>query len=200
MEGQAVARNFRQTHLTMPRATTLPEIKNYAEAAERALFKAHESVGGRPTMPRSDLDNDELWIICNFNRGPASDHRYRRPDGNWDRDTFRDCVIEWELSVPRIRESWNRETFVATYSLFAQEATRIELAMDISRWEFLNAQLPFHHFTKLIPMGTVQGFDPSKGQDVATVRFGCWFAVKPDAWPLDPLAYTNPTLPPPPAG
>jgi hypothetical protein len=174
-------------------ATKLSEIKNIAEAVERALGATHAALGGKPTLPRSDEDNDELWTIANFNLGPAADHRFKRPDGEFDYDMYRDCVIEWELFVPRVG-ALTRETFAATYTLLAQEVTRIRLAMDPARWGAINAQLAHHHLTKLVPLGTVQGFDSDRGEDRATVRFGCWVGIKPDAWPTDLTAYTNPTL------
>lgn len=169
-------------------ATTLAEIKNIAEAVERALCRVHETVGGAAVVPRSSGDNDDVFIVPNFSLGPATGHLYKRPDGKWDHDIFEDCLIEWELHVPRIG-SWTHETFTATYTLFAQECTRIRLAMDPARWDALNAELPWHHLTRLVPAGTTQGFDSDRGEDRATVRFRCMVGIRPDAWPVAGAAY-----------
>jgi hypothetical protein len=174
-------------------ATKLSEIKNLAEAIERGLSAQHQALGGAPMLPRSDEDNDDLFIVPNLTVGPASGHRYKRPDGEWDYDLFQDCVIEWELSVPRL-STFTRETFAATYTLLAQEITRLRLAMDPAQWAALNARLPYHHLTKLVPAGSTQGYNAERGEDMATLRFRCWAGILPTAWPTDLTAYTNPTL------
>lgn len=174
-------------------ATKLSAVKNISEAIERALCAQHAALGGVAVIPRSNEDDDDVFIVPNFQLGPASGHRYKRPDGEWDYDLFQDCIIEWELSVPRL-EHFNRATMAATYTLFAQEVTRLRLAMDPSQWDALNARLPYHALSKLVPAGTTQGFDAERGEDRATVRFSCWVGILPTAWPTDPTAYTNPTL------
>lgn len=176
-------------------ATKLSEVKNIAEAVERALVAQHQALGGAPSLPHSTDDNADLFIVPNFNLGPASGHRYRRPDGEWDYDLYQDCVIEWELSVPRLADARTPiETLAATYSLFAQECTRLRLAMDPAQWAGLNTRLPYHHLTKLIPGATTQGFNADRGEDMATIRWSCWVGILPTAWPTDAAAYTNPTL------
>ncbi len=172
-------------------ATKLSEVKNIAEAVERALCAQHAALGGAPAIPRSTEDNDEVFIVPNFNLGPASGHIYRRPDGVWDYDMYRDCVIEWELSVPRLN-SFSPITLAATYTLFSHECTRLRLAMDPARWAALNARLAYHHLTKLIPGATTQGFSAERGEDVATIRWLCTCSIKPDAWPTDLTAYSDP--------
>lgn len=179
----------------MSTATKLSEVKNIAEAVERALVAQHAALGGTASIPRSTEDLDEVFIIPNFSLGAASGHRYQRPDGVWDYDLYQDCLIEWELSIPRIRdERTPAEVLAATYTLFAQECTRLRLAMDPAQWPALNARLPYHHLTKLVPGPTTQGFNADRGEDIATIRFACWVGILPTAWPTDLTAYTNPTL------
>lgn len=173
-------------------AKSLPEIKNMAPAVERALFAAFESVGGKPVIPRSREDNDEVHIIPNFNLGPAQGHVHRRPDGQYDYDLFQDCTIEWEMSVPRM-PGMSAETLVATYDLFSQELTRISLSLDPARWEFINGKLPFHKLTRIIPRGFQKGLDAERGEDRATSRWACWLGILPDAWPTDLNAYRDVT-------
>lgn len=174
-------------------ATQLSEIKNIDEAIERALCAQHAALGGTPSVPRSDEDGDDLFIVPNFTLGAASGHRYKRPDGEYDYDLYQDCVIEWELSVPRLA-AFTPATFAATYTLLAQELTRLRLAMDPARWAALNGRLPYHHLTKLVPAGGSKGFNADRGEDMATLRFTCWVGIKPDAWPTDLVAYSDPTL------
>jgi hypothetical protein len=171
-------------------ATKLSEIKNAAKAVEIALARAHASAGGKPVLPRSAEDNDDVWILPGFHLGPASGHRHKRPDGQWDFDLFRDCMIEFELSVPRVATT-PKATIVATYELFDQEITRIALALDPARWGAINALLPYHALTKLVPAGITQGFDAERGEDRATLRYACWLGVRPEAWPTDLSAYST---------
>lgn len=177
----------------MPAATRLSEIKSFSDAVDHALTLQHAAVGGAPTLPRSDGDNDDLFIIPNFTLAPASSHLFRRPDGHWDHDMFPDCIIEWELSVKRL-SSFDHATFAATYTLLSQEVTRILLAMDPMYLGTINANLPYHHLTRLQPRGATQGFNSDRGEDMATVRFSCCLGIKPYAWPPAGEAYTNPTF------
>ena len=99
-------------------ATQLSEIKNIDEAIERALCAQHAALGGTPSVPRSDEDGDDLFIVPNFTLGAASGHRYKRPDGEYDYDLYQDCVIEWELSVPRLA-AFTPATFAVTTDMWA---------------------------------------------------------------------------------
>ncbi len=176
-------------------ATSLSEVKNIAPAVERAIAAAFASVGGKPVIPRSQEDDDDIFIIPNFNCGPSADHFFKRPDGHFDDDLFKDCTIEWNLSVPRLPDGrMPLETLASTYDLFSQELTRIKLAMDPSRWDFINGQLPFHKLTRIRPRGEQKGFEQESGSDGATIRFACWVGILPEAWPTDLNAYKTLTL------
>lgn len=166
----------------MPAATHLAEVKNAQKAVEIALARAFAAVGGVPLLPRAEEDAEDLWILPTFTLGPASGHRYRRPDGVWDFDLFRDCVIAFELSCPRV-SAQPPATVAATYRLFDQEVTRVALALDPCRWAYLDEQLPYHALTALVPAGVVQGFDAERMEDRASVRYRCWLGVRPGAWP-----------------
>lgn len=174
-------------------ATRLSEIKAFAPAVEAALGHVFELVGGAPVLPRSEEDAPELRITPQFTLGPATGHRYRRPDGRFDYDLFADCVIEWELSVPRISGA-APATLAATYTLFDQELARIALAMEPYRWAALNARLPYHAVSKIAPAGITTGFDAARAEDRASARYTCWLGIRPTAWPTSAEAYATLTL------
>lgn len=174
-------------------ASNLVLIKNVADPVERALVAAFVAVGGSTILARSKADADEVWISPAFTLGPATGHLYKRPDGNWDYDLFSDCQIEWQGECLRHPET-PHEVVAGTYSLFTREMARIALAMDPSRWAAINAELPYHKLTKLIPAGESKGFDAERGQDRFTLRYTCHLGVRPDAWPAAGAGYTQITI------
>lgn len=182
----------------MATATTLAQVKNIPEAVERALYAAHASLHGTPTVPHNYknpagdiVDAEDVWIIPSFNLGPATGHLFKRPDNFLDFDIFDGCVIEWEMSTPRVPDA-TPALIAATYSLFASEATRIRLCMDPALLVTINAALDYHHLTRLYPLGENMGFDNSTGEDKATLRWKCMLGIKNDAWPVAGSVYTSP--------
>lgn len=172
-------------------ATRLSEIKNLSELVERALAAVHADVGGAAVLPRATEDHGDVLVYAIFNLGPATGHRYKRPDGQWDYDAFEQCVIEWHIAAPRLVAQIEGPALAAVYTVLAREVARVHLAMDPARWDALNARLAHHHLTKLVPQGHVLGFDGDRREDTAVVRYGCTAWVKPDAWPVDLTAYTG---------
>jgi hypothetical protein len=153
------------------------------DAVHPALYKHLGSFGVMASIPLGKEDLPDISVIPLFSLGASKGgHIHKLPTGGWEYDLFGPCALTIELSVPRF--SKEPVVIAGVYSQFGQQLARIREALRYNQGAALNALLPFHKLTHLIPAGTQLGFSEERGEDIATINYVCDAGILPTAWPV----------------
>lgn len=172
-------------------AENVTELLAFEDAINTALAARLTAAGLEPFRPREQDDLPDYFALPSFIKG-AGGHLFRTPVGGLEFDLFNDCAIEIQLVAPRVPNA--TETLISgVYTKLAEMAVRARWALRVDALGLLNAELAYHHCTRLIPSGDEIGFDDERALDRHVLRYRCAAGIKPDAWPTEESAYALPT-------
>lgn len=180
-------------------ATNISQILAWGGAIDPAVAAEIEAAGVAPYVPRSREDLPDRYALPLFQKGAASGHVARLPAvvGGYEYDLFPGSIVGVELFCPRVSDQTTPEgakVIAEVYDVLEEMAVRVRYALRFNAGDSLNARLPYHKLTHLVPLADVIGYDEDRKLDRFELRWQCTAGILPTAWPTTLAGYT---LPPP---
>lgn len=176
-------------------ATSIRQILAFDDAANTALGEQIAAHGVPAYIPRSREDGADAFALPLFQKGQATGHLARLPAavGGYEYDLFSGSIIGVEVFAPRVFDETTPEgarLLAEVYDQLGDLALRVRYALRFNAGDELNARLPYHKFTNLVPLADVVGYDEERKLDRHELRWQCTLGVRPEAWPTTSAAYS----------